>query len=206
MKWYDLVTPLYDVAIRSLYAPYRKILIKQLDLNKGDTVLDPFCGSGTTLVAARLLGREAIGIDISIDAVNLSGERLKTLVKTRSMLMELGENAYRQKSNIELAILQTIDAIPVQRNSGIDGFLRKQVCGRPVAVKIQKSSESLSDAMDKLIAAASTKKCEKAILIKTADRDSSLFECNQKTDDRILILDAYDLLVSEWLVRLPARS
>lgn len=31
----------------------------------GETVLDPFCGSGTTLRAARDLGRESIGVDIS---------------------------------------------------------------------------------------------------------------------------------------------
>ena len=43
----------------------------------GGRVLDPFCGSGTSLVAAVELGRMAMGIDKNPDAVRISTERLE---------------------------------------------------------------------------------------------------------------------------------
>ena len=42
----------------------------------GDTVLDPFIGSGTTAVAALMLNRHYVGIDTNEDFVKLSEERL----------------------------------------------------------------------------------------------------------------------------------
>lgn len=42
----------------------------------GDTILDPFVGSGTTLIAAYLNGRNAIGIDIDKDYCNIAKQRL----------------------------------------------------------------------------------------------------------------------------------
>ena len=45
--------------------------------NEGDTVLDPFMGSGTTLVAAASCGRKSIGIELSEEFITLTLERLR---------------------------------------------------------------------------------------------------------------------------------
>ncbi|MGB9300277.1 MAG: site-specific DNA-methyltransferase [Anaerolineae bacterium] len=43
----------------------------------GDTVLDPFCGSGTTMVAALRTGRDSIGVEIDPEYCRMSARYLK---------------------------------------------------------------------------------------------------------------------------------
>jgi len=50
--------------------------IIQATTDEGDTVLDPFCGCGTTISAAESLGRRWIGIDITHLAIGLIKHRL----------------------------------------------------------------------------------------------------------------------------------
>jgi len=45
--------------------------------NEGDLILDPFAGSGTTLVAAKELGRRFLGFDIEQKYVDIANERLR---------------------------------------------------------------------------------------------------------------------------------
>ncbi len=44
----------------------------------GDTVLDPFMGSGTTLLAAAMLGRKAIGVEVDKGYCKLAKTRMET--------------------------------------------------------------------------------------------------------------------------------
>lgn len=49
----------------------------ELASDRGQLVLDPFCGSGTTLVAAKSLSRHFVGIEISDEYVRIAAKRLK---------------------------------------------------------------------------------------------------------------------------------
>jgi site-specific DNA-methyltransferase (adenine-specific) len=53
---------------------------------KNDIVLDPFTGSGTSLVAAETLGRKWIGIELSENYTNIARERVKPFVVSNRQL------------------------------------------------------------------------------------------------------------------------
>ncbi len=50
---------------------------KEVYFNKGDIILDPFCGSGTTLVQSNELGIHALGIDISMFNAMISNVKVR---------------------------------------------------------------------------------------------------------------------------------
>jgi DNA modification methylase len=67
----------------SHFAPYPTDLCRIPILatcREGGVVLDPFCGTGTTLLAALSLGRRSIGIDISRQYLELAEERCGSLL------------------------------------------------------------------------------------------------------------------------------
>lgn len=67
----------------------------------GDWVLDQFLGSGTTLVEAKLLNRNAVGVDINPQSVSLSEENLKFKCETQSRIfVRNGDAGFKSKEII----------------------------------------------------------------------------------------------------------
>lgn len=80
---WDDVKPVINVSAERLEYPTQKpeALLKRIieaSSNEGDTVLDPFCGCGTTIAVAQRLKRRWIGIDITHLATTLIKHRLQT--------------------------------------------------------------------------------------------------------------------------------
>ena len=159
--------------------------IIKLTSQPGDVVLDPFCGSGTTCVAAKMLGRNYIGIDKSSEAVELSQTRIDNPIKTESKLLKNGREFYINADKEALLLLKGIDFNPVHRNKGIDAILVETYKNSPVLIRTQKPNETLSEAASYLLKAKKTKKSKKVILIQT--QENSLFDENINHEGMIIL-------------------
>ena len=151
------------------YPTQKPVLLMERIINlctdRDDLVVDPFCGSGTTLVASQLLNRRAIGIDISPAAIDLSRERLAKPIKSESRLLTQGRDSYVRPDLDILECLQGISYHPVHRNNGIDAILTREWYGKPVCIRIQREDETIDDAANALSRAGAGKGGAKLMLI-----------------------------------------
>lgn len=173
--------------------------IIEISTDIGDIVLDPMCGSGTALIAAKLLERHWIGIDREPKAIELARTRLEKPQKTVSRLLEAGKEAYLNQDEKTKKILESMDALIVQRNNGIDGFLKTYYLGTPVAIRVQKAHESLEEAKRQLLKASATKGCILKILIRTTPWCMSCFSELENIDDNIIVIDSCDFSINQWI-------
>ncbi len=151
--------------------------------NPQDTVLDPFCGSGTTLVAAKMKDRHGIGIDCSEDAIELTTKRLAEPIATRSRLLERGREDYMREDIQLLELLKGIEFHAVQRNKGVDVILKEEYRGRSVLVRIQREGEPLDTAVRSLRKAGTGKGRPLLVIIAT----DPLFQQNTYGNEILVI-------------------
>lgn len=176
--------------------------IISLTTNEGDRVLDPFCGSGTTLVAAQALRRTAVGIDVSEDAVALTKRRLTESIRSNSRLLEVGREAYRNANETALAMLQGLDFVPVQRNNGMDAILKQEFDDGPVPIRVQRPGETLLEAAFKL-SNASAGKGAKVMFVVTLARGGGL-EFADELPPGVIAIESPALGIRDHLDRMKA--
>lgn len=148
------IPPIGSTAKERLGYPTQKperlleIIIKASS-NKGDIVLDAFCGCGTTLAVAQRLGRHWIGIDISPTAIKLVERRLAQ------------NGAIKGVNFITIGTLTTIEALKKLKpfefqnwvieemranhsrkkvgDMGLDGYYGRSIFTEPAGIQVKQS-------------------------------------------------------------------
>jgi DNA modification methylase len=177
---------------------------------KGDVVLDPFCGCGTTVAVAHRLGREWIGIDISPSAVEVMKDRLEKngatpktegLPETEDDLRELGHYEFQN-----WAVLKVHgEPSPTPNNDeGVDGlsFMYEE----PIQVK--QSDQVDRPQIDKMHAVLDRTDKEIGYVIAFSFSQGSYREAarfKRKTGKSIVLVTVTELLeATEALTRPPS--
>ena len=131
--WGD-IKPIGSQAAERLSYPTQKPVallerIIQASSNEGDTVLDPFCGCGTTVAAAQKLDRRWIGIDITHLAISLIRYRLGDsfgkdcrfeLIGEPTSLPDAAALAKQDPYQFQWWALGLVKARPVEQKKGAD--------------------------------------------------------------------------------------
>ena len=107
--WAD-INRLYANDIENLHYPTQKpvALLERIinaSSNPGDTVLDPFCGCGTTIAAAQKLDRKWIGIDVAYLAIKLIKERLVTAYGNKVKFRIKGKRKASNPGDIDVLVV-----------------------------------------------------------------------------------------------------
>lgn len=122
----------------------------RLFTHEGELVLDPFVGSGTTLIAARDLNRNAVGFDLNKKYVHLCEERLAQQdILNTSKQIAICDDAinipkYLKKNSVALSVTSPPYACMLNRqrlNKSIRGDLRKN----KYFLKVQQYSKNPRD-------------------------------------------------------------
>lgn len=162
--------------------------IIKLTTDENDVVFDGFIGSGTTAVASMICQRKFIGCDISKQATDLAIKRLTNPIKSESILLKKGYEAYDSKTQEIKRYLQFFNAKVVQRNKYIDGIMSGEN-SELVPIKILTKEEDFNNVLKGLCDATKKRNLSKGILI--CDRKGTI----KFNDIEIILFENYNLLI-----------
>ena len=109
----DLSRPFQDSSI-SISPRIARILVNLLGLKNNQTVLDPFCGTGTFLIEASILGLNVIGTD----------KRKECVYGTRKNLQWINKNQKKMNSNI---MINDAEKLVNFSKKSIDGIVTEPI-------------------------------------------------------------------------------
>lgn len=119
--------------------------------NKGDVVLDAFCGCGTTIAVAQRLGRRWMGIDISPTAIKIIQRRLEKNLNTIEGInytvigMPITEDEATKLKPFEFQNWIVIDKMRANLSRkkvgdmGLDGYLAKDLYHDEAGIQVKQS-------------------------------------------------------------------
>ncbi len=164
--------------------------IIQASCNEGDLVLDPFCGCGTTIIAAQKLNRRWVGIDVTWVAIDLVETRLRrtlgesvkdtySICGHPSDVPSAASLARKNKKEFELWAISLVGATSRERDGGVDGLIGLLEPGKKsqkVVVQV-KGGDTLNPGMVRdLIGTVGTEKAAMGLLITLREPTSGMRE------------------------------
>ena len=163
--WWTDIAPIHSpTEYENLGYPTQKrqaLLERIINISSNDdsTILDPFCGCGTTIDAAQKLKRHWLGIDVTWLAIDLVEKRLKaTYGSNLSPYTIHGKPfdftsaealALKNKKEFEIWAISLVGASPREHDGGVDGifgFVEKDNKLRKVIAQV-KGGDSLNPGM-----------------------------------------------------------
>ncbi|MCL4331899.1 MAG: methyltransferase [Candidatus Thermoplasmatota archaeon] len=101
----------------SMHPKFARFMVNVSRTTPGDTIIDPFCGTGGILVEAAIMGRHIIGNDFSSDMIRGTGQNIDFYGLSAESLTSVDIR--------DLAVDKTVDAVitdlPYGRNSRVTG-------------------------------------------------------------------------------------
>jgi hypothetical protein len=140
--------------------------------NKGNIVLDPFCGCGTTVVVAQKLKRTWIGIDISPTAIKVVEQRLYKIGAEKDIdYISIGSpttiDELKELKPLEFQnwVINEMQAKHRRKDKGLDGYISQDLYRENAGIQVKQSENVGRDKIDYFRSALQREKYQKGYIV-----------------------------------------